>query len=367
MKLQKEPEYSHGSITNIGILLVNLGTPKAPTKEAVREYLSEFLWDRRVVEIPRPIWWLILNGIILRTRPKASAKKYASIWSDQGSPLRIYTEKQADLLQSTFTGDTFPKVIVKSAMRYGKPSVDGELIKLKSEGCDRILVIPLYPQYNSSTTGSIFDAVFNSLKNVRNVPSLRLLKHFHDHNGYIEALSQRIQQYWVAHGKPDKLVLSYHGVPKFSLTKGDPYHCECYKSSRLLAERLDFEPKNIVTTFQSRFGRAEWLKPYTIEVMKDLGRNKLRRIDVFCPGFVADCLETLEEINIENREEFLTHGGANFHYIPCLNDSTIWIEGLHQIVVDNLGGWLTQEKNLVEAKNEANVSRSEALKRGAMN
>ena len=365
MKLQKEPEYSHGSLANIGILLVNLGTPEAPTKRAVKEYLAEFLWDPRVVEISRPIWWLILNGIILRTRPKASAKKYATIWSDQGSPLRIYTEKQADLLQSTFNGDTFAKIIVKSAMSYGKPSVDGELSKLRAEGCDRILVIPLYPQYNSSTTGSIFNAVFNSLKKVRNLPSMRLLKNFHDHKGYIEALSQRIQQYWTVHGKPEKLVLSYHGVPKFSLTKGDPYHCECYKSSRLLAERLDFEPANVVTTFQSRFGRAEWLKPYTIEVMKDLGKQKLRRIDVFCPGFVADCLETLEEINMENREEYLTHGGGEFHYIPCLNDSASWIKGLHQIAVDNLGGWLSKNKTLLEAKNEADLSRSEAINRGA--
>ena len=367
MKLRKESEYTHGSFANVGVLLVNLGTPEAPTKKSVREYLKEFLWDPRVVEIPRAIWWLILNGIILRIRPKTSAKKYAVIWSEEGSPLRIYTEKQAELLQSKFDDTTFPKVIVKSAMRYGKPSVDNGLTRLRAEGCDQILVAPLYPQYNSSTTGSIYDAVFDSLKTVRNLPGIRLIKHFHDHNGYIKALSSRVKEYWAAHGKPEKLVLSYHGVPKFSLTKGDPYHCECYKTSRLLAEQLDFEAENVITTFQSRFGRAEWLKPYTIDVMKDLGERKLGRMDVFCPGFVADCLETLEEINMENREEFLTHGGGEFHYIPCLNDSPDWVDGLHQIVSEHLGSWLNQAKSSVEADRESATSRAEALKRGAKN
>jgi ferrochelatase len=367
MKLRKESQYTHGSLANVGVLLVNLGTPEAPTKKAVKEYLSEFLWDRRVVEIPRAIWWLILNGIILRIRPKASAKKYAVIWSEEGSPLRIYTEKQAELLQSKFNDSTCPKVIVKSAMRYGKPSVDNGLNQLRAEGCDQILVAPLYPQYNSSTTGSIYDAVFDSLKTVRNLPGVRLIKHFHDHNGYIKALSARVKDYWAAHGKPEKLVLSYHGVPKFSLTKGDPYHCECYKTSRLLAQQLDFESENVITTFQSRFGRAEWLKPYTIDTMKDLGEKKLGRMDVFCPGFVADCLETLEEINMENREEFLTHGGGEFHYIPCLNDSPSWVDGLHQIVSDHLAGWLNQPNSSVDADREAFISRTEALQRGATN
>ncbi|MDC1311403.1 ferrochelatase [Burkholderiales bacterium] len=367
MKLQKESEYTHGSIAHVGVLLVNLGTPEAPTKKSVRKYLSEFLWDPRVVEIPRAIWWLILNVIILRIRPKASAKKYAVIWSDEGSPLRIFTEKQAELIQSKFNEQTPQKVIVKSAMRYGKPSVDERLTQLRAEGCDQILVVPLYPQYNSSTTGSIYDAVFDSLKKVRNLPGIRLIKHYHDHSGYINALSDRVKEYWASHGKPEKLVLSYHGVPKFSLTKGDPYHCECYKTSRLLAAQLDFDHENIITTFQSRFGRAEWLKPYTIEAMKDLGGKGLSRMDVFCPGFVADCLETLEEINMENREEFLTHGGGEFHYIPCLNDSPSWVEGLHQIVLDHLGGWLNQEKSPGEADHKAVTSRTEALKYGAKN
>ena len=367
MKLRKESEYTHGSLAHVGVLLVNLGTPEAPTKKSVRKYLSEFLWDPRVVEIPRAIWWLILNGIILRIRPKASAKKYAVIWSDEGSPLRIFTERQAELLQSKFDEDTTSKVIVTSAMRYGNPSVDDGLTQLRAEGCDQILIAPLYPQYNSSTTGSIYDAVFDSLKSVRNLPGIRLIKHYHDHSGYIKALSNRVKEYWASHGKPEKLVLSYHGVPKFSLTKGDPYHCECYKTSRLLAEQLDFEPENIITTFQSRFGRAEWLKPYTIDAMKDLGQRRLGRMDVFCPGFVADCLETLEEINMENREEFLTHGGGEFHYIPCLNDSPIWVEGLHQIVLDHLGGWLNHGKSSINVVNEAATSRQEALKHGATN
>ncbi len=364
MALSKEPPYEHGAISQIGVLLVNLGTPDAPTKTALKKYLKEFLSDRRVVEIPRLVWWLILNGIILNLRPKKSAEKYAAIWTNEGSPLRIHTEQQTMLLQQRIENSRHKGVMVTHAMRYGSPSISETLSKLRSNGCDRILVLPLYPHYNSSTTASIVDSVFSELQTMRNIPEVRYVKHFHDHPLYIEALADRVQGYWGENGKPDKLVLSYHGVPSFSLKKGDPYHCECYKTSRLLADKLGIPREQIKTTFQSRFGKAEWLRPYTIETMQELGKDNTRRIDVFCPGFVSDCLETLEEINMENRSEFLQHGGQEFHYIPCLNDSHKWIDTLEKIALENIIAWLPDESD-EEIQKRAQISRSEALSRGA--
>jgi protoporphyrin/coproporphyrin ferrochelatase len=340
MTYQTEPAYSHGTPVKTGILLVNLGTPDAPTTEAVRPYLKQFLSDPRVVEIPKAVWWPILNGIILNTRPKKSAAKYASIWLKEGSPLRVYTEKQASLLQGYLSQRTKAPFVVDYAMRYGNPGIPEVLRKLKEQNCQRILVVPMYPQYAASSTGTAFDIVFAELQQMRNTPALRTIKNFHDHPGYIKALANNINEYWMRNGRPEKLVMSFHGLPQFSLDKGDPYHCECHKTGRLLAYELGLKPEQYFVSFQSRFGKAEWLKPYTTATLKELGKKKTKRVDVVCPGFVADCLETLEEIAIEGKEDFQHAGGGEYHYIPCLNERDDWMHALTDLVMDNLQGWL---------------------------
>jgi ferrochelatase len=229
-------------------------------------------------------------------------------------------------------------------MRYGAPPVEAGLVQLKAQGCDRVLVVPLYPQYAASSTGSAYDAVFAAAARMRNVPELRLVKHFHDHPGYIAALARSVREYWAANGRPERLVMSFHGVPRYTLERGDPYHCECQKTGRLLAEALSLQPEQYVVAFQSRFGRAEWLKPYTQDTVEALGRQRTGRIDVVCPGFVADCLETLEEIAIENKAAFLSAGGGEFHYIPCLNEGEAWIEALAAIAQAHLRGWIEPER-----------------------
>ncbi len=367
MGYRPEPGYVHGSFAKTGVLLVNLGTPSAPTTNALRPYLKEFLSDRRVVEIPRPVWWLILNGVILNTRPKKSARRYASIWTGEGSPLRVHTEKQALLLRGYLGERIESPHTVAWAMRYGSPSIDNVIADLHADGCDRILVLPLYPQYAASTTASVFDAVFESLGRMRNLPALRLVKHFHDHPAYISALATQINRYWMENGRPDKLVLSFHGVPRFTLDKGDPYHCECHKTVRLLSQELGIDTDMVLTTFQSRFGRGEWLKPYTIDTIKRLGKAKTGRVDVFCPGFVSDCLETLEEIGIENKAVFLKAGGKSFHHIPCLNDRHEWIQAMARIVADNLHSWATSDYDRGKTEREAQLSASRAKALGARN
>ena len=337
-----EPSYKHGTEEKTGILLVNLGTPDAPTAKAVRTYLKQFLGDSRVVEIPRAVWWLILNGIILNTRPKKSAEKYASIWLKTGSPLRVYTEKQAILLKGFLGERTRSPFVVDFAMTYGNPSIPDALNRLKEQNCQRILIVPMFPQYAASATGPVYDQVFTAMQKMRNLPAIRTVKHFHDHAGYIKALAANIHGYWVRHGRPEKLLMSFHGVPKYTQDKGDPYHCECHKTGRLLAEELGLAPEQYIVSFQSRFGRAEWIKPYTTATLKELGKQKTRRVDVVCPGFVADCLETLEEIAMEGREDFLHAGGGEYHYIPCMNDNDQWIHALTDLVMDNLQGWLPE-------------------------
>jgi ferrochelatase len=339
MTYQPEPAHTHGTPEKTAVLLVNLGTPEAPTPEALRVYLKEFLSDQRVVEIPRPIWWLILNGYILNTRPKKSAEKYARIWMPEGSPLKVHTERQAVLLQG-YLGEKVKGVTVEYAMRYGNPSIPSVLDKLKAQNCQRILLLPMYPQYAASTVATACDAVFAAMQQMRNTPALRTIKHFHDHPGYIKATAQNIRDYWTLHGRPDKLVMSFHGLPQFSLDKGDPYHCECQKSGRLIAEELGLNREQYLITFQSRFGKAEWLKPYTAATLTELGKQKIKRVDMVCPGFVADCLETLEEIALDVREDFLHAGGGEYHYISCLNERDDWIHALTDIVLDNLHGWL---------------------------
>ena len=339
MPFLAEPAFAHGTSAHTAILLLNLGTPEAPTTAAVRRYLKEFLSDPRVVEIPRPLWWLILNGIILNFRPAKSAVKYAQIWDQDGSPLRVHTERQTKLLRGYLGEQGHAALLVDYAMRYGNPSIASVLARLREQHCERILVLPLYPQYAASTSASAFDAVSDFFRQTRNIPELRLVKHFHDHPAYIAALAEGVRKHWAQHGRPDRLLMSFHGLPRYTLERGDPYHCECQKTARLLAGALALAPEQYQLSFQSRFGRAEWLQPYTAVALAQWGRQGLRRVDVVCPGFVADCLETLEEIGIEGKAEFLNSGGKEFHSIACLNESDAWIRALAQIALEHLQGW----------------------------
>ena len=369
MAFLKEPPHTHGSGARSAVVLVNLGTPDAPTSAAVRPYLREFLSDPRVVEIPRLLWWCILNFLILPFRSGQSAKKYASIWAREGSPLKLHTQAQAMLLRGALGERGHDDVIVAMAMRYGSPSLPDVLARLKADGCDRVAILPAYPQYSGTTTGSIYDAVFDHYRKVRNLPELRFVKHYHDDDGYIGALAHSVQAHWDQHGRPDKLVLSFHGVPKRTLLLGDPYHCECLKTARLLAARLKLSPDQYLVTFQSRFGKAEWLQPYTAPTLQQLGRDGVARVDVLCPGFTSDCLETLEEINMEVRHDFLSAGGKEFHYIPCLNESPQWIAALAEIAEQHMIGWPTMmtapQREAVRKDGEA--ARAAALASGAEN
>ncbi len=335
----KEPSFAHGTAPKIGILLINLGSPEAATPAAVRTYLREFLSDPYVVEIPRPIWWLILNLFVLNTRPKASAARYAQVWTKEGSPLKVHTERQANLLRG-YLGERLKQPhVVDYAMRYGKPSIASKLETLKAQGCDRILLLPLYPQYSASTTATVFNTAFEIIGRMRNQPAVRTVKHFHDHEGYVKAVAQNISDDRVKNGRGDHLLLSFHGVPRRTLELGDPYHCECLKTGRMIAEQIGLKPEFYTIAFQSRFGRAEWLKPYTTEVISQLAKKKIARVDVVCPGFVSDCLETLEEIAIEAKTGFLNAGGRELHYIPCLNERDDWMHALTDIVLKNVLGW----------------------------
>lgn len=366
MAFRKEPAHDHGKPAQTAVLLVNLGTPDAPTPKAVRAYLKEFLSDPRVVEIPRALWWLILHGLILPLRSSKSAAKYAAIWSKEGSPLKVHTEKQMKLLRG-YLGERGHRVRVAYAMRYGSPSLPHVLEKLQQEHCARILVLPLYPQYSGTTTASVYDAVFAHYAGQRNVPELRFIKHYHDDPAYIDALKESVLAYWQSHGRPDKLLMSFHGVPKRTLQLGDPYHCECHKTARLLAVQLGLRPEQYAVTFQSRFGKAEWLQPYTAPTLQKLAKEGLKRVDVLCPGFPADCLETLEEIALEARQEFLTAGGKEFHYIPCLNESPAWMHALTGIAEQHMVGWPTvltaAEQQALER--ELEMSKARALELSA--
>ena len=334
-----EPAPNHGAPRRTAVLLVNLGTPEAPTAAALRRYLKQFLWDPRVVEIPRPVWWLILNGIILNARPAKSAAKYAKIWMADGSPLKVHTERQAKLLKGWLGESGSPDLAVAWAMRYGQPSIASVLDRFKQEGVERVLVVPAYPQYAASSTASVMDDVADWIKRSRNPLEFRFIKHFHGHPGYIAALAASVREHWVARGRPDKLVMSFHGLPRRSLDLGDPYYCECQKTGRLLAEALGLTEKNYLITFQSHFNKAEWLQPYTQATLEKLGREGTGRVDAICPGFVADCLETLEEIAMECKESFLESGGKEFHYIPCVNERPDWMNALRDLVTTHLAGW----------------------------
>jgi protoporphyrin/coproporphyrin ferrochelatase len=340
MSFRAEPPYRHGSAARVALLLVNLGTPDAPTAPALRRYLAEFLSDPRVVEIPRLAWWPILHGIILRTRPARSAAKYATVWTDEGSPLAVWTTRQAGALQARLTAAGHD-VRVRPAMRYGQPSIPSVLDALRAEGATRVLVLPMYPQYAAATTASVGDKVMQWAQQARRVPELRFVGEYHDHPGYIGALAGRVREHWAAHGRAERLVLSFHGVPHRSLMLGDPYHCQCHKTARLLGEALGLGPETLTVTFQSRFGKARWLEPYTEPTLVALAGQGLRRVDVMCPGFTADCLETLEEIAQEAREAFLGAGGEDFRYIDCLNARPAFVDALAELCLQHLQGWPT--------------------------
>ena len=337
----RAPAYQHGTPPRTAIVLINLGTPEAPTPAALKRYLREFLSDPRVVEIPRAVWLPILHGIILNVRPKKSAAKYASIWTPQGSPLKVHTEAQAKLLQGLL-GERGHDLLVVPAMRYGNPSIPDVLAKLATQNVTRVLFLPLYPQYAASTTATALDAALTHLARQRNLPEIRMVRAYADDAGYIGALAQSVRDHWTRHGRGERLLMSFHGVPRYTLDKGDPYHCECLKTGRLLAEALDLGERDYVISFQSRFGKAEWLQPYTAPTVQKLAKEGIRRLDVICPGFVADCLETLEEIAMEVRHDFLAAGGKEFQYIPCLNERPDWIAGLADIAEQHLGGWPTR-------------------------
>ncbi len=359
-RFNKEPAYQHGQAPKTAVILCNLGTPQAPESKALRTYLAEFLSDPRVVEIPRWLWLIILHGIILRFRPSKSAKKYALIWTAEGSPLKVWTQAQAQSLQEKFSNAS-EQVLVRYAMRYGQPNVSQVMDELKASGVTKVLVLPAYPQYSGTTTASVFDAFYNWSLKARLIPQYRFINHYHDHPAYIEALATRVEQHWSEHSKAPLLVMSFHGVPERTLMLGDPYHCECYKTARLLAERLGLDPSQYKVTFQSRFGKAKWLEPYTEPSLRALAQSGTEHVDVICPGFTSDCLETLEEINMEVRQAFLEEGGKTYHYIPCLNNEPAWIEALYRISHEHLQGWDLK----APSKAELQVTRQEALRLGA--
>ena len=352
MRFALEPAFSHGSAERTGVLLINLGTPDAPTAAAVRRYLGEFLWDPRVVEIPRPLWWLILHGIVLRVRPAQSARKYASVWTDEGSPLLRWTRRLATRLAGTL-GEHGHAVQVRAAMRYGEPSIASQLDALRADGARRVLVLPLYPQYAAATTGSAFDAVAQWATRSRRIPELRFVHHYHDDPGYIEALAASLGSHWMREGRGQKLVMSFHGLPAHNLALGDPYHCECHKTARMLAQRLGLASSDYLVTFQSRFGKARWLEPYTEPTLQRLAAEGLSHVDLICPGFAADCLETLHEIGHEARAAFMAAGGRQFNYIACLNDQDRWVKALAELAATHLQGWPTAAPDAEELKRSA--------------
>ncbi len=322
-----------------GVLLVNLGTPTAPTAKALRPYLAEFLGDSRVIDYPRWKWWPILYGVILPTRPKRSAQAYAQIWNERGSPLRYGSEDLATALQDELDRHLPGKLRVALAMRYGEPSVAQTIGQLQHDGVRRLLVLPLYPQYSATSTGSVIDSVADTFKTLRWPPELRLINGYHDEPEHIAALATRIERWWASHGRGEKLLLSFHGIPERYARLGDPYPDQCQRTAQLLQERLGLGADDMLVSFQSRVGRERWLHPYTDATVRQLAADGVRRLDVACPGFAVDCLETLEEIALRNRDFFTAAGGDALRYIPALNDSAEQVGSLATLVRRHLRGW----------------------------
>jgi len=367
MKYIGTPHYEHGTEERLGILVVNLGTPEAPETRAVRRYLSQFLSDPRIIELPRWLWNILLHGIILRIRPSRSAKAYREVWSEEtGSPLLSISKAQTAALKAEMHSRFGDHVAVELGMRYGEPSIDSAITKLSEQHVRRLIVLPMYPQYSGTTTASVFDAVTDRMQQTRWIPELRFINQFCDHQNFIKALADSVRESWQEHGRGDLLVTSYHGIPKRYLTSGDPYHCLCHKTSRMLGEELGIGKDEIRVVFQSRVGREEWLRPYCDETMKNLPGEGIKSIDVLCPAFSADCLETIEEISGENREYFEENGGERFQYIPCLNDRTDHITFLGDLLEQHAQGWpeadVARDLAIIDAERQASADRANALK-----
>lgn len=322
------------------VLLVNLGTPAAPTADAVRDYLGQFLSDPRVVELPRVLWWPVLHGYILRTRPRRSAEAYAKIWRNDGSPLLVFSERLAAAVREQVAQRTAGTVDVALAMTYGEPSVQAAVEQLMAGGIRRILVLPLFPQYSATSTGAALDAITQRMQALRWPPELRTLNDYHADAGYLAALVGSVQAHWAEHGRGDKLLLSFHGIPQKYAQAGDPYPVQCRETARRLGDALGMANDDLLVTFQSRLGRQPWLRPYTDEIIGQLARQDVATLDVLCPGFAVDCLETLEEIAMRYRATFLTNGGKQFRYIPALNDSGAHAAALAHIALRQLAGWV---------------------------
>ena len=339
MKYSSQTQFEHDNQPATGILLVNLGTPDAPTSASVRKYLAEFLADPRVVEMPRILWRLVLHGVILRIRPRPVARNYAKIWTEQGSPLMVHSKATAEKLQTMVDQDLPGPVHVALAMRYGQPSIAEGLRQLRDKQVERLLVLPLYPQYSATTTAAVYDEVSNQLRRWRWLPQFRMLMQYHDHPQYIQAIADQIQQANEKHGQPDKLIMSFHGIPQRYHKAGDPYYCQCQKTARLVSENLNFSVEDWMLCFQSRFGREPWLQPYLDKNLETMREQGIKSVHVIAPGFTADCLETLEELAMQNATLFKQHGGESFHYIPALNDSPAHIKLLLALIKQETQGW----------------------------
>jgi len=363
---QSSPPYEHGLPESLGVLLVNLGTPDAPTPSAVRRFLKDFLWDPRVVEMPRALWWLILHGVILRIRPARSARAYRKIWSDRGSPLLLHSQDIADAMQTHLSARLAGTVMVELGMSYGQPSITSALDRLHAGGARRIILLPLYPQYSGTTTASVFDAVTAAISNRRWVPEFRFINQYHDASAYIAANAANIREYWEQHGRGKKLLFSFHGLPRKILLEGDPYHCQCQKTARLIAAALELDDDDWQAVFQSRVGRDEWLRPYADETISELGKSGVDRVDVVCPGFAADCLETLEEIAMQNCALFKAKGGSTLHYIPALNARDDHTTFLARLVEKHAGGWpeASSDGSVGESATQQQKSRQRAFAMG---
>lgn len=365
--MSEKISHQHGAQEKLGILLVNLGSPDAPTPSAVRRYLAQFLADPRVVEANRLIWWFALHGIILRIRPARAAKSYKKVWTDDGSPLVHISKLQTRAIQKKLEDRFRGHVITDLAMTYGNPSIKSGLEGLRKAGARRLLILPLYPQYSGTTTAAVFDQVTTILQGWRWLPDLRMINSYHDHTHYIEALANSIRKRWESNPRGELLLFSFHGIPQRYVDNGDPYFCHCQKTARLVAEKLELDDNTWRVVFQSRFGREPWLEPYCSETLKQLPSQGVKNVDIICPGFAADCLETLEEIKIENRDYFMEAGGETFNYIPCLNDDPDHIDALCEILTAHMFGWPETMPGWDAGKLavEANASRQRAIDMGA--